>query len=69
MAIADNGLVGIRSLVDLQELEIPPGENELSLTKSYYGNALKVQSVTDKPMPKSAFVIIHKNGLINAGCS
>jgi hypothetical protein len=49
MAIADNVLVGIRSEADLQELEIPPGEDELSLIyatgaekkRSCYGNALK----------------------------
>ena len=31
MVIADNVLVGIRSKADLQEPEIPPGENELPL--------------------------------------
>jgi len=31
MAIADNVLVGIKSIQDLQALEIPPGDDELRL--------------------------------------
>jgi hypothetical protein len=49
MAIADNVLTGIRSVADLQELEIPAGEDELPLIyaedakeNSYCGNALKM---------------------------
>jgi hypothetical protein len=74
MAIADNVLVGIRSEADLQELEILPGENELPLLyapgaekKVILRKYSKAGGVTDEPMPKSAFLNIHKNGLANAG--
>ena len=36
-------------------------------TKPYYGKRNKAEGVTDEPMPKSVFVAVHKNGLINAG--
>jgi hypothetical protein len=74
MAIADNALVGIRSEADLQELEILPGENKLPLLyntgaekKVILRKYSKAGGVTDEPMPKSAFLNIHKNGLTNAG--
>ena len=74
MAIADNVLIGIRSEADLQELEILPGENELPLLyvpgaekKVILRKCSKAGGVTDEPMPKPAFLNIHKNGLINAG--
>src|SRR3954453_22163035 len=35
--------------------------------KSYCGNALNGGGLTDEPMPKSAFLNIHRNGLANAG--
>ena len=74
MALADNVLVGIRSVADLQRLEIPSGEDELPLiyaedaeNKVILRKCSKAGGVTDKPMPKSAFVKIHKSGLIDAG--
>jgi hypothetical protein len=75
IAIADNVPVGIRSEADLQELETPPGEDEVSLIYamgaekkwSCYGNALKPGASLMNQCPKSAFVKIHKNCLTNAG--
>jgi hypothetical protein len=75
IAIADNVPVGIRSEADLQELETPPGEDELSLIYAMGAEKKKVMlrkcsqagGVTDESMPKSAFVKIHKNCLTNAG--
>ena len=74
MAIADNVLVGIKSVADLQEQEIPAGQNELPLIyaegakeKFILRKCSKAGGVTDELMPKSAFVKIHKSGLINAG--
>jgi hypothetical protein len=74
MAIADNVLVGIKSEADLQELEILQGENELPLLyvpgakeKVILRKCLKAGGVTDEPMPKSAFLNIHRNGLTNTG--
>jgi hypothetical protein len=73
IAIADNVPVGIRSEADLQELEILPDENELPLLyapgaekKVILRKCSKAGGVTDEPMPKSAFVKIYKNALINA---
>jgi hypothetical protein len=74
MAIADDVLVGIRSVEDLQEQEIPAGEDEVPLLyvkgaeeKFILRKCSKAGGVTDDLMPKSAFLNIHKNGLINAG--
>ena len=74
MAIADNVLVGIRSEADLQELEILPDENEFPLfyvpgaeKKVILRKCSKAGGVTDERMPKSAFLNIYKNGLINTG--
>jgi hypothetical protein len=74
MAIADNVLVGIKSVADLQEQEIPEGEDELPLIyatgaedKVILRKCSKAGGVTDESMPKSTFVKIHKSGLINAG--
>ena len=74
MAIADNVLVGIKSEADLQELEILQGENELPLLyapgaeeKVILRKCSKAGGVTDEPMPKSAFLNIHRNGLTNTG--
>jgi hypothetical protein len=74
MAIADNVLVGIRSVADLQKLEITSGQNKLPLIYAegaeenfILRKCSKAEGVTDEPMPKSAFVKIHKSGLINAG--
>ena len=69
MTIADNVLVGIRSVADLQKLEIPAGQDELPLIyaegaeeKFILRKCSKAGGVTDEPMPKSAFVKIHKSG-------
>ena len=74
MAIADNVLVGIKSEADLQELEILQGENELPLLyapgaaeKVILRKCSKAGGVTDEPMPKSAFLNIHRNSLTNTG--
>jgi hypothetical protein len=74
MAIADNVLVGIKSEADLQELEILRGENELPLLyapgaaeKVILRKCSKAGGVTDEPMPKSAFLNIHRNSLTNTG--
>src|SRR5256885_9354429 len=60
MAIADNVLIGIRSVADLQEQEIPAGQNELPLLyvkgaeeKFILRKCSKAGGVTDEPMPKS----------------
>jgi hypothetical protein len=72
-AIADNVLVGIKSETDLQELEILRGENEFPLLyapgaeeKVILRKCSKAGGVTE-PMPKSAFLNIHRNGLTNTG--
>ena len=74
MAIADNVLIGIRSVADLQEQEIPAGQDKVPLLygkgaeeKFILRKCSKVGGVTDELMPKSAFEKIHKSGLINAG--
>jgi hypothetical protein len=74
MAIADNVLVGIKLVKDLQALKIPPGEDELRLIyaegtedKVILRKCTKAEGVTDAPMPKSAFLAIYQNSLKNAG--
>jgi hypothetical protein len=74
MAIADDVLVGIKSVEDLQALEIPPGEDELRLIyaegaedKVILRKCIKVEGVTDVLMPQSAFLAIYQNGLKMAG--
>jgi hypothetical protein len=74
MAIADNVLVGIKLVKDLQTLEIPPGDDELRFIyaegaedKVILRKCTKAEGVTDAPMPKSAFLGIYLNGLRNAG--
>jgi hypothetical protein len=66
MAIADNVLVGIKSVKDLQALEIPPGEDEFRVVyaegmedKFILRKCTKAVGVTDAPMPKSAFLKIY----------
>ena len=67
MAIADNDLFGIESLVDLQKLDISTGEEELSL--SFEESALdrpilrkctKEKGTLEEMMPKSAFLRIFR---------
>ena len=74
LAIADNVLVGIKSVAELQELETPEGEDELPLVyvagaedKAILRKCTKAGGVTDEVMPRTVFEKIHKNGLINAG--
>jgi hypothetical protein len=73
MAIADNVLVGVKSVEDLQALEIPPGEDELRLLyaegaedKVILRKCTKAEGVTDAPMPKAAFLAIYRSSLNNA---
>jgi hypothetical protein len=65
MAIADNALFGITSVEDLQQMEIPPEQDELILiynedVKDTYvlKKCTKAKGVTEEPMPKSAFCAI-----------
>ena len=69
MAIADKVLVGISTVADLREQEIPPSKNELPLIytagaekKVILRRCSKAEGVTDDLMPKSTFVGIYKNG-------
>jgi hypothetical protein len=62
------------SQADLQEREILRGENELPLLyalgaeeKVILRKCSKAGGVTDEPMPKSAFLNIHRNSLTNTG--
>lgn len=73
MAMADKALFGYETFVDLQEQEIPPGENELvlrfkksMLDKPILRKCTKVSGVTDESMPRSAFSDILRNAFRNA---
>lgn len=74
MAMADKALFGYETFADLQEQEIPPGENELvlrfkeaMLDKPILRKCTKASGVTDEPMPRSAFSDILRNTFRNAG--
>ena len=74
MAMADKALFGYETSADLQEQEIPLGENELvlrfkesMLDKPILRKCTKASGVTDEPMPRSAFSDILRNTFRNAG--
>lgn len=74
MAIADGALFGYDTFADLQDQEIPAGENELvlrfkdsALDKPILHSCTKADGITDEPMPRSAFTGILRNTLRNAG--
>jgi hypothetical protein len=67
MAIADNALFHIKSLDDLQALEIPAGEHELilsfeesALNRPILRTCTKEKGITEDIMPKSAFLRIFR---------
>ena len=74
MAIADNALFGIESLEDLQKLEIPAGEEELSLCfkesaldRQILRKCSKEKGTIEEMMPKSAFLRIFRAMMKKAG--
>ena len=74
MAMADRALFGYETFADLQEQEIPAGQDELVLRfkdsvldKPILRKCTKVAGVTDEPMPKSAFTDIFRSTFRNAG--
>jgi len=75
MAIADNVLVDIKSVADVQALEIPPGEDKLRLVYTededqvILRKCTKADSVINAPVLKSVFLAIYQNGLKNASYS
>ena len=65
MAVADNVLFGIESLDELQQLEIPPGEDELmlnfkesALNRPILSRCTKQKGTAEGIMPKNAFLRI-----------
>lgn len=73
MAITDDALFGFTSLDDVRKQEVPPGENELilryndaALNQPILHKCTKVKGVTDRLMPKSAFLAIYESTLKNA---
>ena len=63
MAIADNALFGIKSLDDLQALEIPPGHEELilsfkesALNRPILRKCTKEKDTMEEIMPRSTFL-------------
>lgn len=73
LAIVDDALFGFKSLDDVQKQEIAPGENDIlryndaAIKRPILRKCTKADGVTDKPMPKSAFLSIHETILKNAG--
>ena len=74
VALADGALFGFRRLADLQEQEIPVGDNELvlrfkadTLDELILRKCMKAKGLLDGPMPKSAFSDILRTTLRNAG--
>ena len=74
MAFADKALFGFDTLADLQEQQIPKGQDELhlrwkelALDKPILRKCTKAGGVTDEPMPGSAFSQIFQSTLVNAG--
>jgi len=62
MALADKALFGYDTLADLQEQQMPLGQDELplrwresALNKPILRKCTKEGVITDEPMPKSAF--------------
>ena len=74
MTFADKALFGFNTLADLQEQQIPKGQDELALRwresaldKPILRKSTKAGSVTDEPIPRSAFSQIFQSTLVNAG--
>ena len=74
IAMADGALFGYDTFADLQEQEIPAGENEMvlrfeesMLDKPILRKCTKAGGVTGEPMPRSAFTDILRNTFRNAG--
>ena len=74
MALADGALFEFRTLADLQEQEIPAGDNEVvlrfkadMLDKPILRKCTKAEGLSDEPMPRCAFSNILRTTLRNAG--
>lgn len=74
MTLADGAIFGYEMLADLQEQQIPAGDNVVKLRfkdemldKPILRKCTKADGVTDEPMPKSAFLDILRSTLRNAG--
>ena len=74
MAIADKAFFGITSMDDLDDQQIPEGENELilrwndsALNLPIVRNATMGRGVTNEPLPKAAFERIFKKVLEQSG--
>lgn len=75
LAFADNALVGIRSLVELWDLEFPPFTNKIPLLWTNCAMQKAIlrtvgpNGVTDEPMSRAAFTRILSTTVKNAGYS
>ena len=74
MAFADKALFGFATLAELQQQQIPRGQNELvlrwkdeALDKPILRKCTKAGGVADEPMPRTAFSQIFQSTLRNAG--
>ena len=74
MAFADKALFGFDTLADLQEQQIPEGQDELMLQwhdsvldKPILRKYTKAGGMTDEPMPRSVFHQIFQSTFLNAG--
>ena len=74
MAFLDKALFGFDTLRDLQEQQIPEGQDEIflrwresALDKPILRKCTKAGGLTDEPMPGSAFSQIFQSTLLNAG--
>ncbi len=70
----DKALFVYETFADLQQQEMPPGDNEIilrfrtsTLNQSILRKCTKADGVTDEPMPKTAFTDIFRSSLRNAG--
>lgn len=73
MAIADEAIWGVKSLLELQQQKMTAGQNELKLRygESAAGRPVirkctKANGVTEEPMPKPAFTAFVNKTLQNA---
>ncbi|KAK5080233.1 hypothetical protein LTR05_008746 [Lithohypha guttulata] len=74
MVFADKALFGFDTLADLQEQQIPDGQDELilrwresALHKPILRKCTQAGGLRDEPMPKAAFSQIFHGALLNAG--
>ncbi|KAL8974222.1 MAG: hypothetical protein Q9197_001535 [Variospora fuerteventurae] len=74
MAMADQALFGYDTFADLQEQEIPAGQDELVLPfndsvldKPILRTCTMADGITNEPMPKFAFTNIFHKAFLNAG--